>query len=105
MRSGIQSHDAIARIVREEAERYGWRGTTENVGVDPHERYFGSPKPVPWRGDVKVSHDGTGASVMFEYGLPEDEQEMRDQIRRVIRADLQDRERRSKPRAAGPIEV
>ena len=88
MPSGIQHHGNLERLVKAEAERYGWKAKVENVGIDPIVKdAFGMPRQTPNRGDVYLTNDGTGRTVHFEYELPEYQDQIEAQVRAIIQAD------------------
>ena len=105
MREPIHQHGTLEAIVRAEAERLGWHARTENRDIDPLEPGLCGPKPDPGRGDVVLWKD-EGDGTTFEYRLPEQPEDIIGDIRSIIRADRQARDRLSNPaRAARPLEV
>lgn len=104
--SEIRRHGNLEQLVKDEARRFGWEAKVSDVDVDPLYLVCGEPKPAPGRGTVTLSRGETGAIVPWEYELPEDEDDIRAQVRAIIRADQQEVDRRLNPdRAARPIEV
>lgn len=104
--SEIRNHGNLERLVRDEAERFGWKASISDKDVDPLYLVCGNPKPSPGRGTVTLTRDESGAIVPWEYELPEDEDDIRAQVRAIIRADRQEVDRRTNPdRATAPIEV
>jgi len=105
MREPIHHHGTLEAIVRAEAERLGWHARIENQDVDPLEPGLLGPRPDPGRGDVVLWRE-SGDGTTFEYRLPEHPEDIIDDIRSIIRADRQARDRLSNPaRAARPLEV
>lgn len=98
----LHRHGNLERVVVEEARRWGWRARVENVGVDPEA--YGRARSVPARGDVVLERDGDVQT--FPYELPEDGSDIRATIRRLVRADEIERDRRGDPaRWGAPVEV
>ncbi len=81
----IQKHDSLAHLVRNEAERWGWRAEVHNARHIPSED--------DGTGTVVLTRDGD--AVQFEYGLPEEPDEMIAQVRVIIKADEIDSARRA----------
>ncbi len=105
MREPIHQHGTLEAMVRAEAERLGWRARTSNHDVDPLEPGLCGPKHDPGRGDVVLWRE-EGDGVTFEYRLPEQPEDVIDDVRSIIRADRKERDRLLDPaRAARPLEV
>ena len=100
----IRTHDQVERLVRDLAERWGWRGATENVGIDPYDRTAFGPRPVPYRGDITLKNSLSGQVITLAYELPEDVQDLHDTIARAICSTPVERDRRCDPdEAARPL--
>lgn len=105
MRERVYQHGTLEAMVRAEAERHGWHARTSNPDVDPLEPGLCGPRPDPGRGDVVLWRD-EGDGVTFEYRLPEYPEDVLADVRSIIRADRQERDRLLDPaRAARPLEV
>lgn len=105
MREQLHQHGTLEAMVRAEAERHGWHAKVDNRDIDPLEPGPFGPRPDPGRGDVVLWKD-EGDGMTFEYHLPEYPEDVVGDVRSIIRADRQARDRLLDPaRAARPLEV
>jgi len=79
--------------VRAEAERWGWKAKANRNSEDP----FSDD------GTGFVTLERNGDVVGFEYGLPEEPDDMIWQLRVIIKADGVDRQRRARGGVGTPI--
>lgn len=99
----IHQHGTLQRVCKSEARRYGWDAVCVNRDVDPIDSIL-CLKADPGRGDIELTRDRS--RMTFEYHLPEEEAEIRKEIRALVKGEQMDSDRRANPaNAASPIEL
>ena len=89
----IRKHGSLQMLVSAEASRHGWKAKVTNNSASP------------WDDDGTgfVVLEYNGASVSFEYGLPEDENDIAHQVRAIVKADKLERDRRARGGDGSPV--
>jgi len=96
----IQRHGDLEACVRSEARRWGWSVQIKDKDHDPLETFKrGARYARPGAGVMELRSPG-GASVSVEYGLPEEEDEIRRMVRSVVAGDDSETRRIADPRVA-----
>lgn len=96
----IHHHGDLEACVKSEARRWGWTVEIRDQDHDPNEtRRRGARYARPGSG-VAVLRSPGGASVAVEYGLPEEEDEIRRMVRSVVAGDDKEVQRLADPRVA-----